>query len=55
MPDEEKLKPITVYLPIGEVVALNAEARLEGRSGASAQIRWILFQRRLAPGADESG
>lgn len=40
------LKAITIYLPPDEVEALNREADDEGRSGASAQIRWILAKRR---------
>lgn len=40
------LKAITVYLPEAEVDALNREAEENGRSGASAQIRFLLGQRR---------
>ncbi len=43
---EPTLYPITVYLSEREVAALNGEAKAEGRSGVSAQIRWILGQRR---------
>lgn len=46
-PPEGKLKPITVYLAGAEVELLHEEALAAGRSGASAQIRWILAQRRL--------
>jgi hypothetical protein len=43
---DEKLRPLTVYLPPEEVDALEREAREQGRSGASAQIRFILAERR---------
>lgn len=41
------IRPITVYLPKEEVEALQRESEADGRSGVSAQIRWILQQRRL--------
>lgn len=41
-----KLRPLTIYLPPEEVDALEREAREEGRTGASAQVRFILAQRR---------
>ncbi len=43
---DERLKPITVYLSPEEVDELNREADEHGQSGASARIRWILWQRR---------
>ncbi len=39
-------RPITVYLPEDEIEALLRESEADGRSGVSAQIRWILQQRR---------
>lgn len=42
----EKLQSLTLYLPESEVKALERESREEGRSGVSAQIRWILYARR---------
>jgi hypothetical protein len=43
---EAKLRPVTVYLPPEEVEALEREADEEGRSGASAQARYVLLQHR---------
>lgn len=43
----ESLRALTLYLPEEEVERLKQEARDAGRSGASSQIRWILFQRRV--------
>lgn len=40
------LRAFTVYLPPEEVEALDREAEENGRSGSSAQIRFILLQRR---------
>ena len=42
----DKLRPVTVYLPPEEMEALEREAAEEGRSGASAQVRFILAKRR---------
>lgn len=39
---------VSIYLPPAEVKELEEEAEREGRSGVSAQIRWILGQRRSA-------
>lgn len=50
---DEKLRALTVYLPPAEVAALEAEATAEGRSGASAQIRFILSRRRQQLAAAE--
>ena len=40
------LRAITLYLPPEEIDALETEAEEDGRSGVSAQIRFILAQRR---------
>ncbi len=45
MPDGS-LRPVTIYLSQQEIEALDQEASDEGRSGLSAQVRWILAQRR---------
>jgi hypothetical protein len=42
------LKALTVYLPEDEVHALNRDAAEGGRSGASAQIRYVLERQRSA-------
>lgn len=46
----EQLQAITVYLPLAEIEALELEAEINGRSGVSAQIRWLLNQRRVEAG-----
>lgn len=45
LPDEEKLRAISVYLPRWLIERLEDEAERSGRSGASAQIRYILVER----------
>lgn len=41
------LRPVTIYLSQEEIDELGKEAAEAGRSGASAQVRWILARRRL--------
>jgi hypothetical protein len=41
----DTLKPITVYLPADLIAALEKDAAWNGRSGVSAQVRWILGAR----------
>lgn len=42
MTDNEKLIPLTIYLSPDEKAGLEREAKVDGRSGVSAQIRYIL-------------
>lgn len=42
----DQLVPQTIYLAPEEIAALEAEAKDEGRSGVSAQVRFILMKRR---------
>jgi hypothetical protein len=51
----DQLKAITLYLPHEEAAALEREAATEGRSGVSAQIRWILALRRRKADDDQRG
>lgn len=49
-PLTQGLRAITVYLPVAEVARLEREGLEEGRGGVSAQIRFVLAQRRRAMG-----
>lgn len=44
--EQPKLVAKMVYLPEEEAAALERESQEAGRSGISAQIRWILTERR---------
>lgn len=51
---DDRVKPRTVYLSDLEVSLLEREAAESGRSGVSAQVRYILGRRRQ-DGVDSSG